>query len=287
MKISFDTTRDQPRLIRAGVAMLLAALDDGAALPLAVPANLILSEGERLANESRDVPPLAPLPPASDAAARAAFGGAPLAPPPVPYTADAAPPPTAPAAPTSAMPPAPPAPVPPPAPVAPVPSAPAAPSTFAPGVELDKDGLPWDARIHAATKSKVADGSWKMKKGMGSMEVYVNQVKAELRATMAIPATPAAPAAPMPPVPPVAPPAPPAAPVAPVPPAPPVVAAPTDFAGFMGWIAGLIAAGRWSHAQTATALGSMQLPSAVALSSRPDLIPQAVQTITAMLPPAA
>lgn len=33
-------------------------------------------------------------------------------------------------------------------------------------VELDKNGIPWDERIHAGTKRKNADGSWSLKKGV-------------------------------------------------------------------------------------------------------------------------
>jgi hypothetical protein len=53
------------------------------------------------------------------------------------------------------------------------------------GVELDKNGLPWDERIHAGTKSKKADGSWKAKRGVD--KDFVAQVEAELRAAMAVP----------------------------------------------------------------------------------------------------
>ena len=52
-------------------------------------------------------------------------------------------------------------------------------------VELDKDGLPWDARIHAGTRSKCADGSWKKKRGVH--DAVVDQVVSELRAIMAVP----------------------------------------------------------------------------------------------------
>lgn len=52
-------------------------------------------------------------------------------------------------------------------------SAPLTPSTSgataapaASGVELDSAGLPYDVRIHSAGKSKIADGTWKLKKGV-------------------------------------------------------------------------------------------------------------------------
>jgi hypothetical protein len=55
------------------------------------------------------------------------------------------------------------------------------------GVELDSHGLPWDARIHARTKTKVADGSWKLMRGVASN--VVEKIEAELRQTMSAPGT--------------------------------------------------------------------------------------------------
>lgn len=309
MKLSIDTTRDQPRLIRAAIAVILAAMDDGSALPLNTPANLILSEGERLATEQRTdgVDRRAPLNPEDvmgrtqgvddTTAARNAFGAAPLAVTPAPSTAVAVPLPPAPAAPLATLtpPPAPPAPAPLPVPLAPAPTVLAAPLSPAPaGVDVDRHGLPWDSRIHAATKTKVADGSWKMKKGMGSQQTYLKSVEDELRRTMAVPYNPAASLTPAP-LPAQQPAAivPPPPPPAPVPnqlppaviPATAGVMPPTDFGGFMAWIAQLIAAGRWSHAQTSEAMKAVGLDSAVGLSARPDLIPNAVQTVSARLAP--
>lgn len=83
------------------------------------------------------------------------------------------------------------------------------------GVELDAEGIPWDASIHASTKAKLQNGTWKVKRGTG--EAYLNERKAVLRQAVAAggnagaPATPAPSASPVP------------APVAgaPVPPPPP------------------------------------------------------------------
>lgn len=85
-------------------------------------------------------------------------------------------------------------------------------------VELDKNGIPWDERIHAGTKRKNADGTWSLKKGVD--KELVAQIIAEYQVaaptTTTVPAPPAAPAKPG------VPPAPPAAPAKPgVPPAPP------------------------------------------------------------------
>lgn len=89
-------------------------------------------------------------------------------------------------------------------------------------VELDKNGIPWDERIHAGTKRKNADGTWSLKKGVD--KELAAQIIAEYQSaaptTTTVPAAPAAPAAPAKPSAPT-PPAPPAAPAKPgVPPAP-------------------------------------------------------------------
>lgn len=53
-------------------------------------------------------------------------------------------------------------------------------------VPLDSQGLPWDSRIHASTKTFIADGSWKLRRGVDPAEV--ENVKAQLKALMAVPA---------------------------------------------------------------------------------------------------
>lgn len=50
---------------------------------------------------------------------------------------------------------------------------------------LDKNGLPWDSRIHSAAKTFNADGTWKYLRGV-DREVLVPQVEAELRSDMAV-----------------------------------------------------------------------------------------------------
>ena len=89
-------------------------------------------------------------------------------------------------------------------------------------VELDKNGIPWDERIHAGTKRKNADGTWSLKKGVD--KELAAQIIAEYQstapATTTVQAAPAKPGVPTPPAPPAAP-AKPGVPAAPVPPAPP------------------------------------------------------------------
>lgn len=56
---------------------------------------------------------------------------------------------------------------------------------LATGVEVDVNGLPWDARIHAGNRAKIADGSWRRRRGVDAE--LVTTVEAELRALMAAP----------------------------------------------------------------------------------------------------
>ena len=97
-----------------------------------------------------------------------------------------------------------------------------------PAVELDKNGIPWDERIHAGTKRKNADGTWSLKKGVD--KELAAQIIAEYQVaaptTTTVPAAPAAPAKPGVPTPP-APPAAPAKPGVPAAPAKPEEAGPT------------------------------------------------------------
>jgi hypothetical protein len=88
--------------------------------------------------------------------------------------------------------------------------------------DLDKNGLPWDERIHASSRAKIADGSWRMKRGV--QQHFVDEVEAQLRGqthgsaaldadALKLAAMGGDPGPSMPPAPP-GPPAPPAAPVA-------------------------------------------------------------------------
>jgi hypothetical protein len=77
--------------------------------------------------------------------------------------------------------------------VAAAPTATAQPSAPA-SVDVDANSLPWDPRIHASTKVKNADGTWRARRGVDPHLVLT--VEAELRAMMAIP-SPAAPATPV------------------------------------------------------------------------------------------
>jgi len=153
----------------------------------------------------------------------------------------------------------------------PVTEEPAAEPTGTNGVELDAEGLPWDARIHASTKTKKADGCWKAKRGVSAE--LVQQVTAELRQLMALPAPAPATEAPAPateaPTPATEAPAP--TPVAPpAPQAPTAEPAPADFMSLVGAI------GRMGVTQDqiqAALQASCPGQHFQALAARPDLIP--------------
>lgn len=68
-----------------------------------------------------------------------------------------------------------------------VPPAPPVDPTVSPfkGVELDSKGMPWDGRIHASSKAKIADGTWRAKRGVEPE--LVTKVEAELRGAQAAP----------------------------------------------------------------------------------------------------
>lgn len=57
---------------------------------------------------------------------------------------------------------------------------------------LDSDGLPWDARIHASSKERNADDTWRARRKPADMDPgqwaeFQGQVRTELRALMAVP----------------------------------------------------------------------------------------------------
>lgn len=162
----------------------------------------------------------------------------------------------------------------PPAPPAPEPTAEAPTPT---GVDVDSDGLPWDERIHAGSRKKLAKtDQWKKKRGVSDEEIA--RVEAELRQVMAIPAEQPAPVAT------TEAPQPPAATEQPAAPAPPAPVAPapttTDFTGW-GWqefMAEFMQRGM-DHSQATEACKAHGIDSTAVLATRPDLIPQVAATL--------
>lgn len=201
--------------------------------------------------------PVAPL--FNPFAASAAVAQVP--PPPAPSTAAAEAPPTVPAVPpaTSVTPLAagvPP--VPPSAPAAAVPAAPAAPASPA-GIEVDADGLPWDARIHAGGRAKNADGRWRQKRGLNDAALK-SRVEAELRQAMgaAVSVPSVALGGPNAPV------APPAAPSAP---------ADDSAPQFLARVGGMLASGALTQDRLAAVLATVGLSTMAQLIVAPALIP--------------
>ena len=169
--------------------------------------------------------------------------------------------------------------------------------------ELDSNNLPWDARIHAATKAKIADGSWRKKRNLD--EALEQSVEAELRSIMGAPVPPPAPM-----------PVPPPAPMPPMPPAPAAVSRVTEgwdqmrqagtvtnaqhadkmaeiatvtrkldmtFGEFMKFTTPLLTSGQITQQQLATIAVAVGLPHAVALQKREDMIPAVLQRMYAIL----
>jgi hypothetical protein len=114
------------------------------------------------AQSATPLPPDAPLPAAADL-----FGTAPVAPTAGEANATPAPPPPVPTAPPMVAPPA-----------------PASPAPRAENGEFDKEGLPWDARIHSGSREKIKDGTWRQRRNLA--DGVKETVEAELRALMAI-----------------------------------------------------------------------------------------------------
>ncbi len=185
----------------------------------------------------------------------AVFGACPLG-------VDAAVLPTAPVAPLAGVPLPPNAslpPAPPPGPTAGAPTG-AAPTA---SVVTDKNGLPWDARIHASSKTMNADGTWRGRRNTDA--AIITAVEAELRALMAIPAP--APAS--------------IAPVAinsvavPPPPDPAATVSPTTLAEMMPLLTTAMLAGKLQPTAVGEVLAEMGVAGgAPMLAARPDLVPQ-------------
>jgi hypothetical protein len=208
--------------------------------------------------------------PGGDADAVAAFGSAPA---PLPPGATVAPAPAA-SAPAVAL----------------VPAPAITPAPAHSGVDLDKTGLPWDARIHAESKNKIADGTWRKKRNLDP--ALLATVEAELRQVMGAPAAPnvaagsqvvQAPAAQI-----VAPP-PPAAPSAPaIAPPPAATAAPAGdarqiFVGLVGRASAAIQGGKVTQAEVNQCCAAAGVPALPLLANRLDLVAQVAAQVDALI----
>lgn len=159
--------------------------------------------------------------------------------------------------------------------VAAVPSAPVAPTPPVPGVDLDSQGIPWDGRIHGATKTKNADGSWRQKRGLNDESLKL-RVEAELKAGQAARAPLAPPAAAVPALPPTTAVLP-AALHAPG-------SAPTEtFGQLMARLAPITMGSPAAAGKLNEALAAFGLTALAQLAARPDLVAPFAATVDAML----
>jgi hypothetical protein len=140
------------------------------------------------------------------------------------------------------------------------------------GVTLDKEGLPWDSRIHASSRTQNADGTWRLKRGL--QKDHLDKVTAELRQVMAIPSP--APGPQLVPPPPAAVPAPP-------PPVADEVSMRQKYIDLFGRISAAMSAGKLTQTQLDTCLQSISVPSLPLLGARLDLVPQACALIDGVI----
>jgi len=157
-----------------------------------------------------------------------------------------------------------------------LPSGAAAPAA---GLDLDTEGFPWDARIHAETRTKIKVGTWKVKRGVS--DETLTAVRAELRAVLGNVAPPvaASPAVAAPPPPPNAgtvppPPAVPNPPTGAVPPPPPPTEAPAmSFPQLCVRITGALGSGQLTQEALGTVLAANNLQGLPTLAAFPHLVP--------------
>ena len=161
------------------------------------------------------------------------------------------------------------------------PNAPAPPVPAGASVTLDKDGLPWDVRIHASSKAQNADGTWRLKRGLA--KDHLDKVTAELRQVMAIPSPASVPAPAAGPK--LVPPPPPPAQTAAAPPPPPTdeVAIRDQYIALFGRVSAAMSSGKLSQSQLDTCLLSIGIPSLPLLAPRLDLVPQACALIDGVI----
>lgn len=133
-------------------------------------------------------------------------------------------------------------------------------------VELDSNGLPWDGRINASTKTQNKDGTWKRRKGVDddTYDRVVDELKQTMSAGKSEPEQPVAPAP------------------APPPPAPqaqqPVTKTP-NFNDLLAKVTTLRSSGRMNETEYGVLYRSRDLPNFSAFQQRPDLIPEVMEEL--------
>lgn len=175
--------------------------------------------------------------------------------------------------------------------------APASSAAVNSGVDLDAKGLPWDNRIHAESKGKIADGTWRKKRNLDP--TLLASVETELRQLMGAPGVaPLAPStAPIAPTPPLAPAAPvtanlPTASVsqpvaAPLPPAAPQAPVVGDargmFVALVGRASAAIQGQKVTQAEVNQCCADAGVPALPLLANRLDLVAQVAAHIDALI----
>jgi hypothetical protein len=124
-----------------------------------------------------------------------------------------------------------------------------------PQVELDIHGMPWDIRIHARTKTKMKDGSWKKLRGVGP--ATVKTVEAQLTNVQNIPAPP--------------------------PSALPATESAPGFTDLMTLVTKAITEGRLRRDQVTEVLKPFGVPSLPLVSTRLDLIPAIMAALNGVI----
>ena len=135
--------------------------------------------------------------------------------------------------------------------------------------DLDRDGFLWDERIHSKGKTKIADGTWKLKKGAD--KALVEQIRSQLRASGHAPVAASLAAVGVPPPPP---------PVTGATPANP--SDPHDPASLMMWVMNLSQAQKLTHEQIHGFIGK-HTPGMHVITEHPAAVPAIVADIKAFL----
>lgn len=165
-------------------------------------------------------------------------------------------------------------------------------ATLTTGVDLDAKGFPWDNRIHAESKAKIADGTWRSKRNLDP--ALKASVEAELRQLMGVaPGVPLAPStAPIAPTPPLAPAAPvtanlPTASVSQPVAAPAVGEVPADargmFVALVGRASAAIQGQKVTQAEVNQCCADAGVPALPLLANRLDLVAQVAARVDALI----
>lgn len=144
------------------------------------------------------------------------------------------------------------------------------------GVELDSKGFPWDGRIHAESKAKVTDGTWRKRRGLDAS--ILAKVEVELKTVMAAPTptqdAPSPPTEEMPPV---------MASLVHTPDAPSATDPRDMYVKLIGRSSAAMNAGKITQDEIAAICNKYGAPSLPMVVNRLDLLPQIVADVDALI----